>query len=112
MSDRRKSQRLKKRDEYDREHRTAMENPHAFRTNWPKKKARANRRERVKIRALLARLPADDLTAGAVAAAVKRHDIHKSGVMTVREMLQQKARKRASRAGSQAEAPASSGVQR
>jgi hypothetical protein len=36
----------KKRNELARDHRTAMEAPHAFRKNWPKKKALANRRTR------------------------------------------------------------------
>ena len=102
---RRKSPRLKKLDEYDREYRTIMENPHAFRRNWPKKKARANRCERVKVRAVIASTPVDDLTAGAMRSAVKRHAVHKSDVMTVRDFLRHKAARRAMRASGAARSP-------
>ena len=36
----------KKRAEYDRDHRTEMEAPHAFRKNWPRKKPRLSRKHR------------------------------------------------------------------
>jgi hypothetical protein len=36
----------KKRAAYDHDHRTDMEAPHAFRKNWPKKKARLSRKHR------------------------------------------------------------------
>lgn len=39
----------KKINAYQRDHRTVMEYPHAFRKNWPKKKARIIRRERRKL---------------------------------------------------------------
>ena len=52
----RKSPQLKKQDEYEKTCRTRMENPHAFRKNWPKKKARENRSERAAVRSLMARL--------------------------------------------------------
>ena len=98
MTKPRKSPRLKKLDEYDREYRTVMENPHAFRKNWAKKKARAARSERRKVRALVCKTPADDLTAGAIRSATRRHQIVKSNVMTVREFLRHKAERRAYRA--------------
>jgi hypothetical protein len=81
----RKTPQGKKRDQSYREFRTQMENPHAFRKNWPKKKARVNRQDRVKMRALLATHPIDELSIGTVKSARKRKSIVKNGVVTVRE---------------------------
>jgi hypothetical protein len=62
----RKSPQLKKQDSYEKDHRTQMENPHAFRKNWPKKKAREHRRDRVALRKALATSEPEELTAGSV----------------------------------------------
>jgi hypothetical protein len=55
----------KKRAEYDRDHRTAMEAPHAFRKNWPRKKARLTRVHRrtaeARVHAVLRGHDADEL---------------------------------------------------
>ncbi len=45
-TERRKSPQQKKQDEYDKDMRPLLENPHALRKNWPKKKARVNRKKR------------------------------------------------------------------
>ena len=84
---RRKSPRVKKQDEYEKDHRTHMENPHAFRKNWPKKKARVNRRDRVKVRSLLARADADELTRAHVKSVTGGHDVFKTGVLTLRQWV-------------------------
>ena len=83
----RKSPRLKKQDAYEKDHRTDMENPHAFRKNWPKKKARANRRDRVTVRSLLATAGADELTSAHVRAVVGGRDLHKTGTLTLRDWV-------------------------
>ena len=83
----RKSPRLKKRDEYERTFRTRMENPHAFRKNWPKKKARAKRSQRAATRSLIASTEPSELTGELLKHAVHHHTIHKSHVMTLKEFL-------------------------
>lgn len=83
----RKSPQLKKRDEYEKTFRTRMENPHAFRKNWPKKKARENRSERMAVRSLMASSHPDDLTSELLKYVVHRHTIRKSDVMPLREFL-------------------------
>jgi len=87
MMKERKSPGLKKKDEYEKTYRTRMENPHAFRKNWAKKKARANRCERVAVRSLFARVEADELTGERLKHVVYRHTIHKSDVMPLKEYL-------------------------
>jgi hypothetical protein len=62
-----KSPQLKKLDSYEKDHRTQMENPHAFGKNWPKKKAKENRRDRMVLRSSLAWADLDELTGKAVA---------------------------------------------
>lgn len=92
----RKSPQLKKRNEYEKTFRTRMENPHAFRKNWPKKKARANRSERAAVRSLMASSHPEDLTGELLKHAVHRHTIRKSGVMPLKDFfgdrLQQRIR--------------------
>ena len=83
----RKSPQLKKRDEYEKTFRTGMENPHAFRKNWPKKKARANRSERAATRSLIASAQPEDLTGEQIKHLVHRHTIQKSGVMPLKKFL-------------------------
>jgi hypothetical protein len=89
-----KSPQLKKQDSYDKDHRTAMENPHAFRKNWPKKKSRANRRDRVALRSELALPNATELTAKAVLALKGKRSIVKSHVSTLRQSVRRKAKNR------------------
>lgn len=84
---RRKSPRLKKQDEYDKDHRTLMENPHAFRKNWPKKKARANRKTRRRLEGLLR---TEDATSSMAKATIRPKAIRKCGVKTLRGMIQWK----------------------
>jgi hypothetical protein len=83
----RKSPQLKKRDEYEKTFRTRMENPHAFRKNWPKKKARANRSERAAVRSLVSSMEPEELTSEFLKRAVHRNTIHKSDVMPLKEFL-------------------------
>jgi hypothetical protein len=83
----RKSPQLKKRDEYDKTFRTRMENPHAFRKNWSKKKARENRRERAAVRSVFASAEPDEVTAKLLKCIVYRHTIHKSDVMPLKQFL-------------------------
>lgn len=99
----RKSPQLRKRDEYEKTYRTRMENPHAFRKSWPKKKARANRSERAAARSLIASAQLDDLTGKLLKHLVRRHTIRKSGVMPLKDFLegrwQERVRKSNSKQG-------------
>ena len=70
---------------HTRDHRTGMENPHAFRKNWPKKKARANRRDRAVLRSHPP--AADGLTPAALRSVTARRAIVKSYVRTLREKV-------------------------
>jgi len=92
-----KSPQLKKQDSYDKDHRTRMENPHAFRKNWPKKKARANRRDRVALRSELASGNAEDLTPNAVAKLRNKNPVVKNGVSTLRVSIRTKVKNRLQR---------------
>ena len=65
-----------------------VRNPHAFRKNWPKKKARANRSERAAVRSLIASTQSDDLTSALLKHLVYRHTIRKSFVMPLKEFLE------------------------
>ena len=77
----------KKRAAYDRDHRPLMENPHAFRKNWRKKKAREHRRDRVALRSALAGATAGEMTAAEVKRLRWHHHPVKSDVMTLRERI-------------------------
>jgi hypothetical protein len=83
-----KSPQLKKQDEYDKDHRPHMENPHAFRKNWPKKKARVHRRERAAVRSLFAGVEIGEVTTEVVKN-VRRTlpKIVKSGVVPLRQRI-------------------------
>jgi len=83
----RKSPQLKKRDGYDKTFRTRMENPHAFRKNWPRKKARANRAGRAAARKAFARVDVEEMTDQLLRRMLNRRTILKSGVMPLREFL-------------------------
>ncbi len=96
---RRKSPWLKKQDEYDLNYRPHMENPHAFRKNWPKKKARANRSERAKVRAILATEEPADLTAERIKSVHRgQQPIIKSAIVTLRQRIEDNRKDRARKA--------------
>lgn len=78
---------MKKWYEYEKTFRTRMENPHAFRKNWSKKKARANRSERAAVRSLIAWTAADELTGTELKHVVYRNTIRKSDVMPLNKFL-------------------------
>jgi hypothetical protein len=90
----RKSPQIKKQDEYEKTHRTRMENPHAFRKNWAKKKARVNRQERVAVRSMLASTEDDELTGKLLKHICHRHTIRKTHVMPLREFLAERWQQR------------------
>jgi hypothetical protein len=78
----------KKRAAYDRDHRTAMEAPHAFRKNWRKKKARINRvRRRAADRVVNGVLKGDDTERAVVPTRVRGEHLHKDGVSSLREAV-------------------------
>jgi hypothetical protein len=89
---RRKSPRLKKQDEYDKDHRTFMEHPHAFRKNWPKKKARINRKERHLLQSLVAK--GDEISSAQMRSLTRPKSIYKCGVETLREAIAIRTRRR------------------
>jgi hypothetical protein len=96
-----KTRNLKKQDRLDKDIRINAEHPHAFRKNWPKKKARANRvvRHREKLVTVLGQFEDQDSLASDVRNVVPAEKIRKSGVMTLREWIQNRKRKRAARVG-------------
>ena len=78
----------KKRAEYDRDHRTAMDAPHAFRKNWPKKKARRARVYRrvadSKVQAVLKGRDSEELV---IPSRVRGSRLRKTGVGSLREAV-------------------------
>ena len=98
---RRKSPQLKKQDEYDKDYRPYTEYPHAFRKNWPKKKARANRRERSLVKILFQSTTDESkLTRAAIRSVKKRlPKIVKNGVVTLRERIENNHKKRGLKPG-------------
>jgi hypothetical protein len=89
-----KSPREKKRLAYDRDHVTAAEYPHAFRKQWPRKKARANRACRRQVRQVL------QAADGEIAVhEIRREQVQKWGVVTVRTRIEQKREKRQAMVG-------------
>lgn len=89
----RKSPQRKKNDEYDKDHRTCMEHPHAFRKNWPKKKASANRKIRAAELRLVASIVPEELASEQVKRVVYRHTIHKDSVMPLKQFVSEKRRR-------------------
>ena len=78
----------KKRAAYDHDHRTAMEAPHAFRKNWPRKKARINRgRRRAANRVVESVVKGADAEAVVVPKRRRGEHIHKSGVGSLKEAV-------------------------
>ncbi len=89
-----KSPRAKKRLAYERDHVAPAEYPHAFRKQWPRKKARAGRAYRRKVRQLLRAAGAD-----APVAAVRREEMRKWGTVPLRESVRLKQEKRRTMVG-------------
>jgi hypothetical protein len=87
----------KKRLVYDRDHVTPAEYPHAFRKQWPRKKAKAERAARRKVRQVLQASGED--TAATV---VRREPVRKWASISLRESLQFKQWKRQQLAGRKA----------
>jgi hypothetical protein len=81
--------RPEKRDaELKRDHRTAMEAPHAFRKNWPRKKARINRnRRRTADAAVQAVLRGADAEAVVVPRRLRGEHLHKMGVSPLADVV-------------------------
>src|SRR5437016_4102499 len=94
----RKSPKLKKQDRYEKEHRTVMEHPHAFRKNWPKKKARGNRQRRLKEKLVIV-TSGDDEIAGKVRSARRGVRAIKNGVKTLKKFIEFKQQWSATRGG-------------
>jgi hypothetical protein len=84
----------KKRLDYEEQIRPLLEAPHAFRKNWAKKKARANRRTRhlaaAIVRESMKQNEVEDVTAEAVKRVRKGRDINKSYVMSLGERVKVK----------------------
>jgi hypothetical protein len=93
---RRKSPYLKKQDEYDKDYRPLIEHPHAFRKNWPKKKARVNRSERAAVRKLMTS-GRFEITSASLKKIKSRHWVRKCGILTLRQRLEFNRRRRANR---------------
>src|SRR5437879_4167166 len=91
-----KSPRRKKKHALDWDHVTPAEYPHAFRKLWPRKKAHTTRAHRRKVRQLLG--AGEDSAVGAV----RREEVRKWEVITVRERIQYKQEKRQALAGHKA----------
>ena len=96
MTRERRSPQEKKQLEYTRDHFTFAEHVHAFRKQWPLKKALSNRKYRRKSDELLApaktgmsvddaELTSGDVTSARVMKLVRRERLHKSGTVTVGE---------------------------
>jgi hypothetical protein len=78
----------KKRASYTRDHRTRMEAPHAFRKNWPKKKARINRsRRRVADRAVQEVLKGADVDRLVVPKRTRGEHLRKDGVAPLKDFV-------------------------
>jgi hypothetical protein len=90
----RRSPQEKKSADLEQQIRPLLENPHAFRKNWPKKKARVNRQARrkaeVAIQTAVASGNDDALGSEAVKRLQKGQKIRKSFVMTLGEALKRK----------------------
>jgi len=77
---------------YREDHVVTSEYPHAFRRQWPRKKARSHRAYRRRVNQLLGRLPEthndeDDRREDSTAESVRRTIARKDGVITLREYV-------------------------
>jgi hypothetical protein len=91
---RRKTPQEKKEEEYKYEIRPWCEAPHAFRKNWPRKKARVNRAERRDVKQTIGQDLSsgneDDLTLKKLKTIHVPSAIRKTHIMTLRQRLQNK----------------------
>jgi hypothetical protein len=105
-----KSPQQKKQLEYDKDHFTFSESPHAFSKQWRRKKTHLSRQYRRRSEELLApakpQISADDaervvgdLTIGHLKYSITRKPLRKSSTVTVGEKVQLKLEKRAQTAG-------------
>ena len=110
MAKERKSPQQKKSLEYNRDHFTFSEHPHALRRNWKRKKTQANREVRRKSDELLAQakpempaadveLIAGDITVAQFSKSVLRKRLRKGGTVSVGEKVKLKLEKRAEMIG-------------
>ena len=110
MERERKSPQQKKRLEYDKDHFTFSESPHAFPKQWRRKKTQATRENRRKSDELLVQakpemsakdidLVVGDVTLAQLAKSVLRKRLHKRGTVTVGEKVKLKLEKRAETVG-------------
>jgi hypothetical protein len=91
----------KKQDSYKRDRYVVLDAPHAFRKNWPKKKARAEQAYRQTTKRILgtvAKAPEIAEIAENALKSLKRKDLVKSGRMRLREWLDSHEYNRISRA--------------
>ena len=100
---RRKSPQEKKAHEYE-EARPLLENPHAFRKNWPKKKRRASKTaRRVQDQALRGALAAEtreDIAVPKLKELLPAKAIKKNSVWTLAQRLESRARRKAGKPAS------------
>lgn len=100
-TERRKSPQQKKQDEYDKDMRPMIENPHAFRKNWPRKKARVNRIKRRRIQravsTALAKNSIDNLSAESLKTIRPLGQWKKTGIISLRQNVENKLERRRSK---------------
>jgi hypothetical protein len=91
-----KSPYLKKQNEYDKDMRPMIENPHAFRKNWPRKKARVNRSRRRRINVLVqeavAKGQCEELSPVLLKSQKPLHQVKKMGIRSLRVYMETKRR--------------------
>lgn len=91
----------KKQDSYKRDRYVVLDAPHAFRKNWPKKKARAEQAYRHATKRILgtaANAPEIGETAESALKSLKREEVDKFGRMRLREWLDNREHHRIRRA--------------
>ncbi len=97
-SERHKSPQQKKQEDYDKDMRPLIENPHAFRKNWPKKKARINRKRRHHLQTLLQAAiacgQADGLSPELLKTVEPLQQVKKQGIRSLRQNVQAKLKRR------------------
>lgn len=101
MGTKEKSPQEKKRDSYKRDRYVQLEAPHAFRKNWPKKKARAQQAYRHEAKQVLdtaVKAPEIADVSENVVKTLKREKVVKFGKMRLREWLDRHQRERIMRA--------------
>ena len=109
--ERKRTPQTKKELDYEKQHFSACEYPHAFRKNWPRKKARVNREYRRKADVLLSKISIEPaaaleqkieykgLTRNRFGKSVLRKRLRKLGVETLKERVDWRLVKRTSQIG-------------